>query len=89
MTVLDVSFYDFSGFLAYVRQEWPTKPCQLIKHPTYGRLCVKGQFGEAEKSRLLELVNAYTELAADAPQMVDSRVPVSHKRAIRAKHYRG
>lgn len=60
MTQLNIRYTDnqFRSFFAYVRQELPTKPYQLMKG-AHNQLCVRGEFGPAEQAQLLEVVNAF------------------------------
>lgn len=90
MTILDIRYTDsqYRQFFAYVRQEWTDKPFQLMKHGATNALCVRGQFSEAEESRLLDLVNEFEAALRDAPQVVINHTPMSHKRRIRQQHYR-
>lgn len=60
MTQLDIRYTDtqYRSFFAYVRQELPPRPYQLMKGAR-NQLCVKGAFGPAEQDELLAIVNRF------------------------------
>lgn len=60
VTQLDIRYTDnqFRSFFAYVRQEIPVKPYQLMKG-AHNQLCVRGELSPAERAQLLEIVNAF------------------------------